>query len=132
MDNKLKHLEFLQLIITRMNVNSFLLKGWAITLISALFALAAKDANMKYVLITYFSTPLFWFLGGYYLSIERQYRELYDEVRRKDDNNIDFDLTAKRFNIGKNTWLPCTFSSTLLLFYGTLLFVTLVIIFLIK
>jgi len=28
-----------------MNVNSFLLKGWAITLVAALFALAAKDAN---------------------------------------------------------------------------------------
>ena len=35
------------------NVNSFLLKGWAVTLISALFALAAKDANIRYVFITY-------------------------------------------------------------------------------
>lgn len=42
MENKLKHLDFLQLVITRMNVNSFSLKGWAVTLVSALFAFAAK------------------------------------------------------------------------------------------
>jgi hypothetical protein len=81
MEKKLKHLDFLQLVITRMNVNSFLLKAWAVTLVSALFAFAAKDANIHYVLITYISTPVFWILDGYYLSLERQYRELYNVVR---------------------------------------------------
>lgn len=46
-EKKLKHLEFLQNVITRMNSNSFMIKGWAITLVSALFVLAAKDANVK-------------------------------------------------------------------------------------
>ncbi len=31
-DNKIKHLEFIQLTITRMNVNSFLVKGWCLVL----------------------------------------------------------------------------------------------------
>jgi hypothetical protein len=132
MEKKLKHLDFLQLVITRMNVNSFLLKGWTVTLVSALFAFAAKDTNIKYVLITYISTPLFWFLDGYYLSLERQYRELYDVVRKKNEQDIDFDLNAKLYNKGKNTWLPCVFSTTLCIFYGTLLFVTLVVMFIIN
>ena len=132
MDKKLKHLEFLQLVITRMNVNSFLLKGWTVTLVAALFAFAAKDTNIKYVFITYISTPLFWFLDGYYLSLERQYRELYNVVRKKDEHDIDFDLNARPYNKGGNTWLPCTFSLTLLLYYGTLIFITLVIMFIIN
>ena len=47
MENKRKHLEFIQSVIARMNSNSFLIKGWSITLVSALFALAAKDSNLN-------------------------------------------------------------------------------------
>jgi hypothetical protein len=116
-EKKLKHLEFIQNIITRMNSNSFLLKGWTITLVSALFALAAKDANINYVLISYIAIPAFWGLDGYFLSIERQFRDLYDSVRIKDENQIDFNLSTANFENGKNTWVCSTFSKTLLAFY---------------
>lgn len=128
MEKKLKHLDFLQLIISRMNVNSFFLKGWSVTLVSALFAFATKETNIQYILITYISTPLFWFLDGYYLSQERQYRELYNVVRGKDEADIDFDLNAKLYNKGRNMWIPCVFSTILLIFYGTLILITLIII----
>jgi hypothetical protein len=131
-ENKLKHLDFLQLVITRMNVNSFLLKGWAVTLVSALFAFAAKDANYQYVLITYISTPLFWVLDGYYLSQERQYRALYDIVRLKDETAIDFDLNARSYNTGRNTWMASIVSKTLNIFYLILIGITLVVMFLIN
>lgn len=132
MENKLKHLDFLQLVITRMNVNSFLLKGWTVTLVAALFAFAAKDSNIQYVIITYISTPLFWVLDGYYLSLERQYRDLYNVVRNKNENQIDFDLNASSYNTGKNMWFPCIFSKTLNIFYGTLLLLTLAVMFIIN
>ena len=45
MENKQKHLEFIQTTINRIAGNCFLLKGWAITLVAALFALSAKDAG---------------------------------------------------------------------------------------
>jgi hypothetical protein len=45
MENKRKHLEMIQGVINRMARNLFFLKGWTTTLIAALFALAAKDAN---------------------------------------------------------------------------------------
>jgi len=127
-EKKLKHLDFLQLIITRMNVNSFLLKGWSVTLVSALFAFAAKDTNIKYVLITYISTPLFWILDGYYLSLERQYRDLYNVVKDKIEADIDFDLNASPYKKNKNnSWLESIFSTTLTIFYGTLILVTVVV-----
>ena len=43
MDKKIKHLEMIQGVINRMASNSFLLKGWTVVLVSALFALAAND-----------------------------------------------------------------------------------------
>jgi hypothetical protein len=38
MENKIKHLEFIQSTVGRMASNLFLLKGWTITLIAAVFA----------------------------------------------------------------------------------------------
>ena len=129
---KFKHLDFLQLTITRMSVNSFLIKGWAVTLVSALFAFAAKESNVEYVIITYISTPLFWILDGYYLSQERQYRDLYNHVRILNDSQIDFDLNAVRFRKGRNQWFHSVFSKTLNIFYGVLLGITLVVMFVIN
>jgi hypothetical protein len=133
MDNhKLKHLEFIQNIITRMNSNSFLIKGWSITLISALFALAAKDANINYVLITYVVIPVFWLLDGFFIATERQYRDLYKSVAKKKEAEIDFNLDASSYNKGKNTWLSGVFSKTLIPFYLISICTTLIIMFLIK
>lgn len=129
MESKLKHLEFIQNVITRMNSNSFLIKGWAITLISALFALAAKDANIQYVLVTYIVIPVFWMLDGFFISQERQYRKLYDEVRLKSDEDIDFSMNASKYNSGRNTWPAGVWSKTLFPFYGITVVVTVVVMF---
>ncbi len=115
-----------------MNVNSFLLKGWSVTLVAALFAFAAKDSDISYVVITYLSTPIFWLLDAYYLSLERQYRGLYNIVKDKEEKDIDFDMNAQRFDKGKNSWLSSIFSVTLLSFYGGLTAITLIIMYVIN
>ena len=80
MESKRKHLELIQGVINRMAGNSFPLKGWSVTLTSALFALAAKDANPFFVDLAYFPSATFWALDVYFLRQERLYRELYREV----------------------------------------------------
>jgi hypothetical protein len=132
MEKKLKHLEFIQNVITRMNSNSFLIKGWGITLVSALFALAAKDANINYVLITYIVLPAFWILDGFYIAQERQYRDLYNKIASTDEQNIDFSMNASIYANGRNTWGAGIFSKTLSLFYGVTISVTLIVMFLLK
>jgi hypothetical protein len=89
--NKHKHLEFVQAAVNRMASNLFLLKGWSITLIAALFALAAKDANKFYILIAYFPLFIFWTLDGYFLSQERKFRALLEvaKVNPKGISNSD-------------------------------------------
>ena len=47
MENKRKHLEFIQAIISRMSSNLFFLRGWTITLIGALLALFSKNNDWK-------------------------------------------------------------------------------------
>ena len=126
-ETKLKHLEFIQNVISRMNSNSFFLKGWTITLISALFALAAKDANTNYVMISYIVIPVFWILDGFFVSIERQYRDLYNEVRKVDETQINFDMNVSKFNIKDRTWLCGVFSKTLIPFYGVTIITTLIV-----
>jgi hypothetical protein len=132
MEMKIKHLEFLQNVITRMNSNSFLIKGWTITLVSALFALAAKDANVNYVLVSYIAIPVFWVLDGFYISQERQYRDLYKEIAAKSETEINFSMDASDYCKGDRTWLAGIFSKTLIPFYGISVATTLTVMFLIK
>jgi|ERR1051326_2514591 hypothetical protein len=117
-ENKLKHLDFIQAIITRMNSNSFMLKGWCITLVSALFALAAKDADPKYVVIAFIPLPAFYLLDAFYLSRERQYRDLYSRAAVSDPNSVDFSMDARPYNKGRSTWFASLGSLSVWLFYG--------------
>jgi len=120
MDAKIKHLEFIQSAINRMAGNSFLLKGWTVTLTGGLLALTFKQIDKRYLFISFVVLLLFWFLDGYYLSRERRFIALYDVVRAKNDEQIDFSMRTRQF--GKSCrWIVCTVSRTLLLFYGGLL-----------
>jgi hypothetical protein len=129
---KIKHLEFIQNVITRMNTNSFLIKGWVITLVSALFVLAAKDSNTNFVLVTYVVIPVFWVLDGFFISTERQYRDLYAEVAKKNENEIDFNMDATKYKKGNRTWIDGIISRTLIPFYGISIAATLIVMYLIK
>ena len=94
MDNKIKFLEMIQGVITRMASNSFMLKGWAVTLVAGTFALSAKESNSLFFLIAYVPIILFWFLDSYYLQLERKYRKLYNVTTEKEPECIDFKLSV--------------------------------------
>jgi hypothetical protein len=120
MEAKLKHLEMVQGIINRMAGNSFLLKGWSVTLISALFALAAKDSNQFFLYLAYFPCLAFWSLDGYFLWQERMYRKLYQDVTHKSVESIDFEMNAAKFKNEVDSWFNVCFSTTLRLFHGVI------------
>ncbi|NTW54622.1 MAG: hypothetical protein HGB15_07655 [Chlorobaculum sp.] len=130
--DKQKHLDIIQGVINRMANCSFLIKGWTITITAAIFGLAAKDADIRYVIIAYMVIPFFWLLDAFYLSKERQYRALYDEVRIKDENDIDFLMDTSNYDIGRCTWWNSFFSKTLNIFYIPLFGVVLIIMFVFK
>jgi hypothetical protein len=74
---KLKHLEFIQNIITRINSNSFMIKGWAVTLISAILIFADKSNNKDYLMVPLLATIFFFILDAYYLCVWRSNIEHY-------------------------------------------------------
>jgi hypothetical protein len=106
-------------VVDRLCNNSFLLKGWSVVLVSALFALAAKDAKMVFVYFCYFPALAFWGLDGYFLGQERLYRQLYDKVRLQPDDAIDFSMDTSSISEGTKPWIEACFSKTLLVFHGT-------------
>lgn len=134
MENKRKHLEFIQGIISRMASNLFFLRGWTITLIAALIALFAKGDSPNYII--YFLLVLIlvlWILDGYFLSQERLFRALYNHVRKLDEKEIDFSMNTNEYiKDEKNTWRRAIFSVTLLVFYLPLICAALFIAYLIK
>ena len=79
-ENQIKHLEFIQGVITRMGSNSFQMKGWMITIVSALLAIYADNNNLLYPLIGLLPTVIFWGLDAYYLQQERMFRGLYNDI----------------------------------------------------
>jgi hypothetical protein len=78
-----EHLKLVQGVITRMAGNSFLLKGWAVTLVAGLTAFAKADADRDLAWIGCGVVVLFGLLDAMYLANERAYRTLYDNVVRK-------------------------------------------------
>jgi hypothetical protein len=130
MENKLKHLEMIQNIINRMANNSFLLKGWAVIIVSALFALSAKDTNHKFIYIAYLPAIAFWILDGYFLWQERLYRKLYDMVRKKDVSEIDFSMDITPVKGKVVSWYKVVFSRTLFIFHGVIVGTLIIVTFL--
>lgn len=120
-ENKLKHLEFVQAVINRMAGNSFMIKGWSVTVLTIVSAFVLKDGNPRLVPTAYFLVMMFWFLDAYYLKLEKNYRELYKAVCKKPKNAIDFTLAANDYSKKADSYLAVLFSTTLLLFYGALI-----------
>ena len=112
MEEKLKHLEFIQGVITRMNSNSFTIKTWMVTILAAFIALFANNPNEWYLLSAIIPTIIFWFLDAKYLKMERQYRKLYDAALVGHINL--FDMDASKY---KECYIGVLFSATILWVY---------------
>ncbi len=98
MENKHKHMDYIQSAITRMSSNSFYLKGWNITILAAIVALSIKESDWKIYACALFLTIIFWFLDSYYLKQEKLFRELYKKVSSEtNDNAIDFSMDTSPY-----------------------------------
>ena len=110
----------IQAVITRMAGNSFLIKGWSVTLVAALFALAAVNTNQVFVYLAYFPGFMFWALDAYFLRQERLFRKLYDRVREEGEDHIDFSMNTQPFEKNVDGTRSVAWSHTLRLFHGTI------------
>ena len=119
-ENKRKHLEFVQGVIARMANTSFLLKGWSITVLAGLFALSTTEAKVSALVLAIVLAIIFWLLDSFFLWQERMYRLLYNEVRLKHEEQVDFSMDASHFS-SVCKWYKTPFSITLWPFYLSVL-----------
>jgi len=122
-----KEIDLIQDCIKRMANNSFLVKGWAITLVVASIALLADKVNI--CVIAFLSVNIlvcFWYLDAFFLKMERLYRKKYEWVIVRRPQGIKkflYDLNPNNKNMWlndnkKTTIFRIMFSKTLIPFYG--------------
>jgi len=114
--NKISHLEFVQKVINRLANNSFLIKGWSVTLVAALTTLSSGSKD-QYLIIAYLPVIIFCFLDTYYLWQERLFREYYEKIRIKKERDIDFSMIITKEILDRNDYFETFFSKAIMPFY---------------
>lgn len=120
MSQKEKHLDFILAVVSRMAQNSFIARGWSITLTTTVLAVAANTQISKVYILSIVPIVVFWLIDANYLLIERRYRLLYDKVRSIPEESIDFSMDVSAEKI-KHGLLGAAFSPMLIFTYGSLI-----------
>lgn len=116
-ENKIAHLGFIQGVINRMGGNSFMVKGWTVALVAAIFSLAANDSNGKFVLVAIVPVFFFWFLDAYYLCSERFFINLYKDVSKGNISSDEFTMNANPSTGFFCAYIIALFSKSVVPFY---------------
>ncbi|WGK70017.1 hypothetical protein P0082_03925 [Candidatus Haliotispira prima] len=119
MDDKetvIKHLEMIQGIINRLAQNSFLIKGWSMTILGAVILFFSKSQPQYIILCLLIPVIGFWFLDSYYLWQERLFRGVYNDVRKQDKTDFSINISAQKSK-PKYKWHSSFISITPVIFY---------------
>lgn len=129
-----KELDIIQDIIKRMANNSFIIKGWSLSLFAGMlvFTYNLFTKEKASLLILSFIVPiiLFWFLDSYYLRQERLFRELYKWVidnRVRDDFNNLFSMDTEIFKKKVQNIMRIAFSISEWPIYAIMIFIIVLI-----
>ena len=101
-----------------MAANSFIIKGWSVTLVAAILAIAVTTNGQAAIPLAFGPAFAFWLLDAYFLDQERAYRGLYGDVIKRNEADIDYSLDARSYHKGFWGYLGAVKSLTLLLFHG--------------
>ncbi len=132
--SRLEHMKMIQGVVGRLAGNSFVVKGWAITLTAAFIGFSLNFHNAWLAAAGFVPAVAFWGIDAYYLKSERLFRALFDQVRTKDENVEPFAMgaTGKSFvgrvkrgeTMGEGSvasWWETAKRPTLSVFYGSLI-----------
>lgn len=117
-----KHMDYVQAIIARLANNSFVMKGWALTLTSALLGFAATRGDALLAFLALVAVLAFWFLDAYFLRQERAFRLMFADVATKQVTGFALNPVAY---VRQIKWWPTLRSVSLSVFYGALLILSL-------
>ena len=118
---RLEHLKMVQGIVARMAQNSFLLKGWSVTLTAGILAAAAAGKDASFSQLALLPALVFWGLDAFYLRQERLFRVLHDDICAAFGKDpVTFSLDTKRIQPAVVSWWRTLFAKTVVSLHGTL------------
>ena len=95
--DRIKHLEFLQSTIARQASHSFAVKGWSLTVATAIYAYTAGHLTWWLALVALLPVGAFAWLDAFYLRQERLFRELYHDASLPDSPVRVFDMSTSPY-----------------------------------
>ncbi|MFZ3054375.1 MAG: hypothetical protein WA091_00075 [Minisyncoccales bacterium] len=119
-----KEASIIQSIIKRKSTDSFMIKGWTVTLIVATLILQGEKLQ---VLVAFIPLLSFWFLDAYYQQQMSMYKKLYqwDITNRINTDEYLFDMNAKgRFKDKVPSRPQIMLADKLISFYGSMIILT--------
>lgn len=119
-----KHMDYVQAVITRLANNSFLLKGWALTLSSALLGFAITQKHAGLALVALVPVLAFWVLDTYFLRQERAFRRMYADIAAKELRDFTINPTPYA---EQQPWWGVGFSLSLRIYYLAIIVLTVVV-----
>jgi hypothetical protein len=125
-ETRIKHMEMIQAVIARLAGNSFLMKGWAVTLTVAFLGFAVDKSDVGLAGAAFVPIVVFGVLDAYYLRAERLFRALYNRVRSSPESVKPFfmgatnDAFVAELTDNEKSWPKTIFSLTVLGFYALL------------
>ncbi len=78
--DRLEHVKMIQAVISRMAQNSFVLKGWSVTLGTGILGVAISEKQAVFAWLGFLPALAFWGLDAFYLRQEKLFRALHDDV----------------------------------------------------
>lgn len=123
--DRLKHLDYIQAVIARLANNSFVMKGWSLTLCSALLGFAVSRTQASLALISLAPAIAFALLDAYYLRQERAFRSMFRYVAASEELQ-DFDMDPTPYSRNQ-LWRSAIASFSIAAFYGVILAVSLLV-----
>jgi hypothetical protein len=131
-----KEIDLIQSCISRMAQNSFMIKGWLITIYAVVLALLPEKIDLLLLCIVMaIVTWSFWYLDGFFLRTEKIYRSIYNWVlieRPKGNRKLLYQLNSQLFkDIIEPTESIAKImkSKTLITFYGIPFLFVIIIVF---
>lgn len=127
-----KYLDLIEDCIKRMASNSFIFKGWSLTVVAAILALNHDNLQLSVFagVGIAFVMLVFGILDAYYLSMERSFRDIYKDVVNKANDGNYGDIDWYSLKIPKPTFckiMGVFWSKSVGIFYLPVIIVSLLI-----
>jgi mannose/fructose/N-acetylgalactosamine-specific phosphotransferase system component IIC len=115
-DLRLRLMTDIQSVIGRLSQNSFVVRGWSVTLVSIIFAIvtAQKSDNRAFALLAIPPAVILWTLDAYYLHRERLFRRMYASVARDALTGGEPDARSFEMNTDEFRGLVPSYRATLI------------------